>query len=129
MGILADFQFDPQFSSGLFLGREPQAQMPALDLEEDNNTTTRLLTLLNVSALKSSKRKRIESVDPVPRIKLNRRRSIDAAEPFVAPKEAEGKPETAPADATAIEDTVTTVEDAEDDQGTCGLFYHEPSFN
>ena len=92
--------------------------MPALNLEEDNNTTTRLLTLLNVSALKNSKRKRTVSIEPTPRVKLNRRRSIDATESIsAAPKEAEGKPEAPPADATGVEDTIAVTDDAEDDHG------------
>lgn len=98
--------------------------MPGVGLEEDNNTTTRLLTLLNVSALKSSKRKRTEPIEPTPRVKLNRRRSIqsDATESSsTTSKEDEGGPEASPADATGVEDTAAVAEDIEDDQGTCGL--------
>ena len=96
--------------------------MPALDSEEDTNTTTRLLTLLNVSALKSSKRKRTEPIEPTPRVKLNRRRSVqfDATETAsAAPNEDGGKPEAPPVDATS--DTVAVTEDIEDDQGACGV--------
>jgi len=97
--------------------------MPGIDLEEDNNTTTRLLTLLNVSALKSSKRKRTESIEPAPRIKLNKRRSLqfDTTESASsASKEDEGKSETPLTDSTEIEDTAAVAEDNEDDRGTCG---------
>lgn len=45
-------------------------------MEEDTNVTTRLLTLLNVSALKSSKRKRAEEPLPQPPDKLNKRRTV-----------------------------------------------------
>jgi U3 small nucleolar RNA-associated protein 25 len=45
-------------------------------MDEDNNVTTRLLTLLNVSALKSSKRKNTEDEPSNPRDKLNRRRTV-----------------------------------------------------
>jgi len=97
--------------------------MPGLDLEEDNNTTTRLLTLLNVSALKSSKRKGSESIEPTPRVKLNRRRSVqpDATESTSAPptKEGEGNPEASSPDATGVEDAATVAEDIEDHQGMC----------
>lgn len=106
--------------------------MPVLDLEEDNNTTTRLLTLLNVSALKGSKRKRTESIEPAPRVKLNKRRSAQAnateSTPTVS-KEAEGKPEAPPADAIGVEDTTVLTEDAEDDHGACDLFHREPAFD
>ena len=106
--------------------------MPALNLEEDNNTTTRLLTLLNVSALKSSKRKRTESIEPTPRVKLNKRRSVqvDATESTCgASEEGEVVPGEPPADATGVEDTVPLVEDVEDDRGACGLLRREPSFD
>lgn len=96
--------------------------MPALDLEEDNNTTTRLLTLLNVSALRSSKRKGTDSIEPTPRVVLNKRRfvQLDVADPTpVAPKTDEGKPEAPPATGTC--GTVTAVEYMEDDQGACDL--------
>jgi hypothetical protein len=98
--------------------------MPALDMDEDNNATTRLLTLLNVSALKSSKCKRTNPIEPSPRVKLNKRRSarLDAAEsPSVDPKGDEGKHETSPADPTDVGDTSLTEDIIEDDQGTCGF--------
>jgi len=106
--------------------------MPALNLEEDNNTTTRLLTLLNVSALKTSRRRRTESTEPTPRTKLNKRRSVqlDATETTSAiPKEGEGKPEASPADAIGVEDTAAVAEDIEDDQSTCDLLHRELSPN
>ena len=101
--------------------------MPGVDLEEDNNTTTRLLTLLNVSALKGSKRKRTESIEPTPRVKLNKRRSVqlDATESSSATsKEDEGRPEAPSANAAEVEDTAAAPEDIEDDQGTCSLPHH-----
>jgi U3 small nucleolar RNA-associated protein 25 len=101
--------------------------MPGLDLEEDNNTTTRLLTLLNVSALKSSKRKRTESIEQTPRVKLNKRRSVQS-DPTeftpTPPKEGEEKPEAPPPDATTA-----APEDIEDDQGMCGFPRRERSPN
>lgn len=45
-----------------------------MDPEDANTTTTRLLTLLNVSALKSRKRPR---EDPYPREKLNKRKYLN----------------------------------------------------
>lgn len=93
--------------------------MPALDLDEDNNTTTRLLTLLNVSALKSSKCKRTDSVGPTSRVKLNKRRSIrlEATEsPSVVSKGDQEKTETTSADPTEVGD-ISVTEDIEDDQG------------
>jgi len=106
--------------------------MPGLDSEEDNNTTTRLLTLLNVSALKSSKRKRTESIEPIPRVKLNKRRSVqlDATESTsTSPKEGEEKPEASSPDATGVEDAATVPEEVEDDQGMRDLPHCELSPN
>lgn len=94
--------------------------MPALDLDEDNNATTRLLTLLNVSALKSSKRKRKDSIEPTPRVKLNRRRSVQldaTGSPSVAPEGEEEKPEASPADPIETGDISAT----ENDQGAPGF--------
>ena len=104
--------------------------MPALDLEEDNNTTTRLLTLLNVSALKSSKRKRTESIEPTPRVKLNKRRSVqvDATESISTASEEDGRESGAAlTDASGVEDAVTALEDAEDDRGACGPSIANPA--
>lgn len=97
--------------------------MPALDLDEDSDPTTRLLTLLNVSALKSSKCKRTESIEPIPRVKLNKRRSVqlDATEPPPAvSKGDEERFETSPAEPLGAGD-VSIIEDVEDDQGTRGF--------
>ncbi|KAG6375477.1 hypothetical protein JVT61DRAFT_3036 [Boletus reticuloceps] len=44
-----------------------------MDPEDANTPTTRLLTLLNVSALKSRKR---PTEDPLPREKLNKRKAL-----------------------------------------------------
>jgi U3 small nucleolar RNA-associated protein 25 len=98
--------------------------MLPLDLDEDNNATTRLLTLLNVSALKSSKRRRTDSVEPAPRVKLNKRRSVqfDTSEPVSSTStEDEGKSETPLADA------VTVVEGIEDDRGSCAILVADPT--
>lgn len=93
--------------------------MPGLDLEDDNNTTTRLLTLLNVSALKSSKRQRTEST---PRVKLNKRRSVelDKAESASSTPEEDGaKSQSSSPDAAGVEDAAAATEDVEDDHGMC----------
>ena len=95
--------------------------MPTLDLDEDNNATTRLLTLLNVSALKSSKCKRTNPIEPTPRVKLNKRRSVrlDAPEsPSVASKGDEEKRETSSADPIDVGHVSPTEDIVEDDQGT-----------
>ena len=106
--------------------------MPALDLEEDNNTTTRLLTLLNVSALKSSKRQRTGSIEPTPRVILNKRRSVqpDTTETTsAAPEGDEGKSETPLPDTTGPEETAAVAEDVEDDHGTCAVIHCKLSAN
>lgn len=48
-------------------------------MDDDNSTTTRLLTLLNVSAVKAGKRKWLYE-DPVPSHKLNKRKSVQLSE-------------------------------------------------
>ena len=106
--------------------------MPTLGLEEDNNTTTRLLTLLNVSALKSPKRKRTESIEPTPRVKLNKRRpaQVHATESISAASEEGERVLGAPLDvATGVEDIVPLVEDVEDDRGASGLPRRGPSIH
>jgi len=55
-----------------------------MTMDDGNSTTTKLLTLLNVSATKIGKRKRTED-DFVPAEKLNKRKSISFGEP-VQPK-------------------------------------------
>lgn len=47
-------------------------------MDDGNNTTTRLLTLLNVSAVKTGKRKRttFDDATPLPSQKLNKRKSV-----------------------------------------------------
>ena len=98
--------------------------MPGLDLEDDNNTTTRLLTLLNVSALKSSKRQRTESIEPTPRVKLNKRRSVEldkAESASPTPEEDGAKPQSSSPDITGAEDTAAAAEDIEDDHGMHGF--------
>jgi U3 small nucleolar RNA-associated protein 25 len=102
--------------------------MPGLALDEDNNTTTRLLTLLNVSALKSPKRKRTDLIEPSTRVKLNRRRSAKLDETdsaSVASKGDEGELETSSADATGVGNATAAAEDIENDQGACGLLHRK----
>lgn len=94
--------------------------MPALDLDEDNNATTRLLTLLNVSALKNSKRKRTDSIEPTPRVKLNKRRSVQldpTASSSVVSKGDEERPEMSSSSDPAEVGVISAIEDNEDDQG------------
>lgn len=45
-------------------------------MDDGNSTTTRLLTLLNVSATKAGKRKRTYELDAPPTEKLNKRKSV-----------------------------------------------------
>lgn len=116
--------FDFQFDLSLFSTLQKRAtsprlckKMPGLDLEDDNNTTTRLLTLLNVSALKSSKRQRTEST---PRVKLNKRRSVEldkAESASPTPEEDGAKPQSSSPDAAGVEDAAAASEDVEDDHG------------
>ena len=51
-----------------------------MTMDDGNSVTTKLLTLLNVSATRIGKRKRVED-DFVPAEKLNKRKSISFAEP------------------------------------------------
>ncbi|KAH8119429.1 digestive organ expansion factor [Phellopilus nigrolimitatus] len=51
-------------------------------MDDDNSTTTRLLTLLNVSATRAGKRRRLYD-DPAPAIKLNKRKSVRIADNIV----------------------------------------------
>ena len=60
-----------------------------ITMDNDNNVTTRLLTLLNVSALKSSKRKREDEVEPGPRDKLNKRRTVQFSDVEMSPPNVE----------------------------------------
>lgn len=103
--------------------------MPGLDLEDDNNTTTRLLTLLNVSALKSSKSQRTESIEPTPRVKLNKRRSVEldkAESTSPIPEEDGAKPQASSPDTTRAEDAAAA-EDIEDDHGMRGFSIGNPN--
>jgi len=52
-----------------------------MTMDDGNSVTTKLLTLLNVSATRIGKRKRAED-DFVPAEKLNKRKSITFAEPI-----------------------------------------------
>lgn len=70
---------------------------------------TRLLTLLNVSATKVGKRKRVDEF--VPSEKLNRKRkSITFAEPESVPKEKDDQPSVG-----LVEDKETNNNDGDDD--------------
>ncbi|TFK44131.1 hypothetical protein BDQ12DRAFT_4121 [Crucibulum laeve] len=76
-----------------------------------NSTTTRLLTLLNVSATKISKRKRDEEDAFVPAEKLNKRKSISFSE-TVSVKEISDKETTPKGDSMEIEmEVVAEVEE------------------
>jgi U3 small nucleolar RNA-associated protein 25 len=57
-------------------------------MDDGNSTTTRLLTLLNISATKAGKRKRTYEDEFVPSQKLNKRKSIrfSVFEPVVSPE-------------------------------------------
>ena len=91
--------------------------MRGLEFDEDNNTTTRLLTLLNVSALRSSKRRRSDSVEPASRVKLNRRRSLQLDTAQSTPPTDNETPDVSPGDPIGVENTAP-VEDTDDDQGS-----------
>lgn len=84
-------------------------------IDESSSTTTRLLTLLNVSATKASKRKRtFEESKPVE--KLNKKRAVQIAtaedsggsgsegKPFEEKAEAGSRPQTAADDDVEMED-------------------------
>ena len=58
-------------------------------MDDGNSITTRLLTLLNVSATKIGKRKRVEE-DFIPSEKLNKRKSTEPNTIFSEEKENEG---------------------------------------
>jgi U3 small nucleolar RNA-associated protein 25 len=45
-------------------------------MDDGNSTTTRLITLLNISAVKTGKRKRLFDDDSAPVRKLNKRKSV-----------------------------------------------------
>ncbi|OAX39772.1 DUF1253-domain-containing protein [Rhizopogon vinicolor AM-OR11-026] len=79
-----------------------------MDLDEDVNTpTTRLLTLLNVSALKSRKRTRNE--DPPAHEKLNKRKTVRLAEDIIldlAPSISHDKTDNGVEDAIEINDNI-----------------------
>lgn len=92
------------------LGSLKQNHFPAFSSElvtnmalEQTSPTTRLLTLLNVSAARSTKRKRNEA-DSSPITKLNKRRSL---EPAVSEPE---KSNEESVDATKVDDTEEKVE-------------------
>jgi U3 small nucleolar RNA-associated protein 25 len=90
-----------------------------MTMDDGNSTTTKLLTLLNVSATKIGKRKRTKS-DFVPAEKLNKRKSISFGEPVQskAPSEKENvivveplnEPTVAPAEGGGAEETDPEVE-------------------
>lgn len=82
---------------------------------EPTSPTTRLLTLLNVSAARSTKRKRNED-SPLPTAKLNKRRSLEPAAPEPENSNAETADATNVDDAERVEDDETAeAEDLKDD--------------
>lgn len=99
-----------------------------MGLDRGNETTTQLLTLLNVSATKASKRKWV-SDDSRPKEKLNKRRVVlfDESTVNITPTDndatvedarvVEKEPEDKAADATKEEGK--EVEEEEDIQGVC----------
>ncbi|KIL66386.1 hypothetical protein M378DRAFT_160834 [Amanita muscaria Koide BX008] len=93
-------------------------------MDEANIITTRLLTLLNVSATRIGKRKRAYEEDDIStQEKLNKRKSIQFAdaEPVVSnsPSETEVVVKNVQEEATAqvLEDIVEGVDEAEDSRG------------
>lgn len=91
----------------------------AMAIDRGNETTTQLLTLLNVSATKSGKRKWILD-DARPSEKLNKRRNVqfgDASENENGGRAVEQRP-----DEDVVEDTAMEAEEeikqAEDDEET-----------
>lgn len=83
---------------------------------DQTSPTTRLLTLLNVSAAKSTKRKRHEE-DSAPIPKLNKRRSLEpASEPEKNEKNADATQDSSvPADGDDGEDDVAEAAETQDD--------------
>ena len=89
------------------------SQFPEVHLMDDGNSiTTRLLTLLNVSATKIGKRKRIEE-DFIPSEKLNKRKST---EPNAEEKENDSAKEEDTVPATNGEDVEMKDEEQDADQ-------------
>lgn len=87
-------------------------------MDEDNNVTTRLLTLLNVSALKSTKRKRVDDAQPRPSDKLNKRRSVQFTDEQTE-SEKENEPETMVVDTTEEAVVIEEVPELQaEDEGT-----------
>ena len=104
-----------------------------MGLDRGNETTTQLLTLLNVSATKSGKRK-WESDEPRPKEKLNKRRVVLLEEPTatIAAEPSElVESDTKEAQKTAEPSHVSsTAEDAQEDEDenedTQGANYSAP---
>lgn len=95
-----------------------------MDPEDANTPTTRLLTLLNVSALKSTKR---PSEDPYPREKLNKRRCADKPRFEPEPSELQNETVSQPDD-----DSDSVEQEIDEHRGNksdlaCELFHCSPS--
>lgn len=89
---------------------------------EPTSPTTRLLTLLNVSAARSTKRKRHED-NSLPTAKLNKRRSLElATEPENSNEETVGATNVDDAGGEAEEDKITEADDLKDDGALHDLF-------
>lgn len=82
---------------------------------EPTSPTTRLLTLLNVSAARSTKRKRHED-NPLPTTKLNKRRSLEpASDPGNSNEETTGATNVDDEGDEVEEDKTIEAEDLKDD--------------
>jgi len=85
-------------------------------MDDGNSTTTRLLTLLNVSAVMAGKRKQPFD-DSVPVRKLNKRKSVLFADALDGAE----KP-TTPINAERREEVDTEQQDLKDDSESQGMF-------
>jgi len=96
-------------------------------MDDGNSVTTKLLTLLNVSATKIGKRKRFED-DFVPSEKLNKRKSISFSETKTTPEKADIVKETSTVEKETVE-TAKGVEDEDMDlEGMCIQSIFVPKF-
>jgi U3 small nucleolar RNA-associated protein 25 len=76
-------------------------------MDDGNSTTTRLLTLLNVSAIKAGKRKRSYNDDEFqPSVKLNRRKPVQS-EPLEKENENEENAQDAETDGQENEENIS----------------------
>lgn len=95
----------------------------AMAIDRGNETTTQLLTLLNVSATKAGKRKWILD-DARPSEKLNKRRNVqfgDASENENGDRAIEQPPDEAIVNSTAMEAEEETHQTEDDEETTIGM--------